>query len=524
MNAVVVAGILPLIKYVRVYDYSRWTQTYLIRKKSEVASKFREYKNFVETQLERKIKAVQSDNGKEYCNKEMDKFFRDFGIQRRLTTIYSPQQNGLAERKNRTLVEAARCMLLESGLPASFWGEAIMTANHVRNRCISKSIDGDIPYKRWTGKSPDVSHLQIFGCKAYVLDKSTNRGKLSKRVSSVDTVRAKNSNFENVKFLEEFESNEHEDIISSETLNGRFKLSDLLGNRDPSGRVDIDICGGENSLEETKAPTVNMQEIPLMQDFEEDEIAGEIVTPDEEIEKMDDSIKTKRGPGRPRKILTGKVGRPKKQYHMIYNQNLPVVVDRSNIEPTSEEDPRYEEIDFVMAASEIPFSEAIHGADKDEWKDAILSEIKSLVINDTWDVVDKPDHAKVVGCRTVLRNKYAADGTLDRRKARVVAKGFTQRPGIDFHDTFAPVARLSSLRLLVALAAKYNLKISQLDVTSAYLNGKIDTEVFMEKPALLQEMLQRIINEEEDDHTLVKKARVMLRDLQGRSTMELRNR
>jgi hypothetical protein len=186
----------------------------------------------------------------------------------------------------------------------------------------------------------------------------------------------------------------------------------------------------------------------------------------------------------------------------------------SNIEPTSDEDPRYEEIDFVMAASEIPFSEAIHGADKDEWKDAILSEIKSLVINDTWDVVDKPNHAKVVGCRTVLRNKYAADGTLDRRKARVVAKGFTQRPGIDFHDTFAPVARLSSLRLLVALAAEYNLKISQLDVTSAYLNGKIDTEVFMEKPALLKEMLQRIIDEE-DDHTLVKKARVMLRDLQG---------
>jgi hypothetical protein len=136
---------------------------------------------------------------------------------------------------------------------------------------------------------------------------------------------------------------------------------------DPSGRVDIDICGGGNSLKETKAPTVNMQEIPLMQeDFEEDEIAGEIITPDKEIEKMDDSIKTKRGPGRPRKILTGTVGRPKKQYHMIYNQNLPVAVDRSNTEPTSDEDPRYEEIDFVMAASEIPFSEAIHIADKDE--------------------------------------------------------------------------------------------------------------------------------------------------------------
>jgi hypothetical protein len=165
----------------------------------------------------------------------------------------------LAERKNRTLVEAARCMLLESGLPALFWGEAIMTANHVRNRCISKSIDGDIPYKRWTGKSPDVSHLQIFGCKAYVLDKSTNRGKFDSKtvegifvgysdypkgyrvwIPSEQKIRISSD----VKFFEEFESNEYEDIISSETLNGRFKLSDLLGNMDPSGRVDIDICGG----------------------------------------------------------------------------------------------------------------------------------------------------------------------------------------------------------------------------------------------------------------------------------------
>ncbi|KAH0815912.1 hypothetical protein GEV33_006880 [Tenebrio molitor] len=266
----------------KAYDYSRWTQTYLIRKKSEVASKFREYKNFVETQLERKIKAVQSDNGKEYCKKEMDKFFRDSGIQRRLTTVYSPQQNGLAERKNRTLVEAARCMLLESGLPASFWGEAIMTANHVRNRCISKSIDGDIPYKRWTGKSPDVSHLQIFGCKAYVLDKSTNRGKFdSKTVEGIFVGYSDNPKgyrvwipseqkiriSRDVKFFEEFESNEYEDIISSETLNGRFTLSDVLGNMDPSGRVDIDIGGGGgDSLEETKTPTVNMQEIPLMQE------------------------------------------------------------------------------------------------------------------------------------------------------------------------------------------------------------------------------------------------------------------
>lgn len=145
-----------------------------------------------------------------------------------------------------------------------------------------------------------------------------------------------------------------------------------------------------------------------------------------------------------------------------------------------------------MNACEISFKQAISGPDKQEWENAICSEIRSLILNNTFDFVDRPTNGEVIKCRTVLRNKYGADGHLRRRKARIVAKGFTQRPGVDFFETFAPVARLSSLRLLVALAAKFNLRISQLDIETAYLNGKMDTEVFMEQPELLGEMLRRI--------------------------------
>ena len=240
----------------------------------------------------------------------------------------------------------------------------------------------------------------------------------------------------------------------------------------------------------------------------------------------------KRGPGRPLKIKTGRSGRPRKQYQMIHDNilideetqpnedipvdgNYPIEENREN-EHQQNEDENYEwhDAELAMSASEIPFSQAIAGPDRLEWREAIYSEIKSLIANDTWEIVKKPVTGKIIGSRTVLRNKYMAEGNLERRKARVVAQGFTQRPGIDFHDTFAPVARLGSLRLLMALAARTGMRISQLDVTIAYLNGQIDTEIFMQKPQLLEEMLKRIVQEEKDAELLVR-AKNMLQNIHG---------
>lgn len=165
-----------------------------------------------------------------------------------------------------------------------------------------------------------------------------------------------------------------------------------------------------------------------------------------------------------------------------------------------------------MCTAEIPFAQAISSDNGEEWRDAIYEEMKCLVEHDTWDIVEKPIDAKVIGSRIVLRDKYGSDGQL--RKARLVARGFSQRPGVDFHDTFAPVARLGSFRLLVTLSVKYGLTINQWDVTTAYLNSEINAEIYMSKPPLLHEMLQRMIKEKPNT-SISAKAKKMMSDIKG---------
>lgn len=165
--------------------------------------------------------------------------------------------------------------------------------------------------------------------------------------------------------------------------------------------------------------------------------------------------------------------------------------------------------------------DALNGPDRKLWLNAVCDEIKSLIANDTWSLVEKPQDAKIIGCRTVLRYKYNSDGTISRRKARVVAQGFSQIAGVDFTDTYAPVARLDSLRLLAAIAAKIGLKLYQLDITSAYLNGEIDKELYMKTPENFREALNLIIATE-NDAEILRKTKRMLVDLEnGRNTCKL---
>jgi len=123
-------------------DYSRWCQVYFLKSKDEAPGKFLEFKRLVENQTGLKIKAFHTDNGREFCNSTMDRMLKESGIQRRLIVSYTSEQNGIAKRKNCTLVETARCLLGQSGLLTSFWAEAVNMANYIRNRCITKALNG----------------------------------------------------------------------------------------------------------------------------------------------------------------------------------------------------------------------------------------------------------------------------------------------------------------------------------------------------------------------------------------------
>ncbi|KAL0821709.1 hypothetical protein ABMA28_005135 [Loxostege sticticalis] len=147
-------------------DFSRKVCVFTLKSKSECLNKFKEYKCLVENQLNVKIKTLRTDNGTEYTNKEFADFLRSSGIKHQTSTPYSPQQNGLAERMNRTLVEKARCMLINANLQNYLWAEAVVTAAYIVNRSPTRALDWKTPEEKWSGKQPIVSHMRVFGCEA----------------------------------------------------------------------------------------------------------------------------------------------------------------------------------------------------------------------------------------------------------------------------------------------------------------------------------------------------------------------
>ncbi|GJU38495.1 retrovirus-related pol polyprotein from transposon TNT 1-94 [Tanacetum coccineum] len=159
-------------------DYSRRCWVYPIKKKSDVFEVFKVYKARVELDSGKKIKCLRTDNGGEYTGDEFDTFCRQEGIKRQFTTAYTPQQNGVAERMNRTLLERARAMLATTSLGKSFWAEAVNTACYVINRSPSTAVELKTPMEMWTGNPVNYSDLHIFGSPVYVMYNSQETTKL----------------------------------------------------------------------------------------------------------------------------------------------------------------------------------------------------------------------------------------------------------------------------------------------------------------------------------------------------------
>ena len=135
-----------------------------------------------------------------------------------------------------------------------------------------------------------------------------------------------------------------------------------------------------------------------------------------------------------------------------------------------------------MEDTPTTISEAYSSPDADLWKEAVRSEMESIMSNGTWEVVDRPYGCQPIGCKWIFKKKLRPDGTIERYKARLVAKGYTQKEGEDFFDTYSPVARLTTIRTLIAVAASYGLIIHQMDVKTAFLNGELDEEIYMDQP------------------------------------------
>ncbi|KAL0858839.1 hypothetical protein ABMA27_011295 [Loxostege sticticalis] len=164
-----------------VDDFSRKVYVYFLKNKLDIKSVFERFKNEVENETDRRIKILRTDNGKEYCNNMFLKCLADSGIKHQTSTPYTPEQNGLAERMNRTLVERAKAMLFDANLKKEYWAEAVATAAYIVNRSPSRVLAEVTPFEKWSGKKPNISHLKIFGSKVMVHIPKQNRLKWDRK-------------------------------------------------------------------------------------------------------------------------------------------------------------------------------------------------------------------------------------------------------------------------------------------------------------------------------------------------------
>lgn len=423
--------------------YSRRMFVYFLKKKNEVFGCFKIFKARVENETNKKIKIFRSDNGGEYVNAEFTKFLNESGIQHQLTVAHTPQQNGISERANRTIVEMARSLLISSNLPNFMWAEAVNTAVYLRNRSETKSLDNKTPFEAWFGRTPNVHHLKVFGCKAIMLNKSPGRSKFSSK--GIECIMVGYST----------ESKAYRVYIPDQRKIVKTRDIKFLENQEKEDNTVIEVIETEKPLqhEEESDGEENFE------DAEEGEIESSVIVISDESSpenKRKPAQKVNKG-GRPKIVRTGTRGRPRK------------VFNSANALETEIENPN-------------TVSEALASQHKEEWLDAMKVEYGNLMRNDTWELVNLPKNRKALKSRWVFNIKRDKNGEVDKFKARLVAKGCSQKYGIDFQETFSPVVRYSSIRILLALAVEYGLEIHQMDVVSAYLNGELKDEIYMQQP------------------------------------------
>lgn len=444
-------------------DFSRKTFVYFLKTKSEVFEKFKSFKVLVENQTGRKIKVLRSDNGGEYINSNFQMFLKDNGIRHQTTVPHSPQQNGVAERANRTIMEAARCMLQDANLAQEFWAEAVNTAVHIRNHCPTKAVMGCTPEEKWTNRKVSIKHFRIFGCVAYALN--PNRKKLDSKCKSYIFV-GYCDDTKGYRLIDpEFPTN----CIKARNVTFlENKLLSKVSNDDSEKTVEQFSQVQNCTHDESRHVQTNLSEPPVQSE-------SSVVNTD----LSDDTILEN---NQRYSVIT--INDSESSRESSPEASDPA--DETYVPDSSEEDDESLSSNMVSVSYEEDtpqnVQEALGGKDAKHWKEAMTSEYESFIDNNCWTLTDRSESHKPVKCKWVFKIKRGLNGELLKYRARLVAKGCTQKYGIDYEETFSPVVRYSTIRTLLALAAEYNMEIEHLDVKTAFLNGDLTETVFMEQP------------------------------------------
>ncbi|KAL0539841.1 hypothetical protein IC582_024062 [Cucumis melo] len=344
-----------------------------------------------------------------------------------------------------------RSMLINSSLPMSLWMYALRTAQYLLNRVPSKSVP-NTPFELWTGRKPSLRHLHVWGCQTEVKIYNPHEKKLDSRTTSGFFIGYPEKSKGYIFYC----PNHSTRIV--ETRNVRFIENDIISGSLEPRKVKIQEVRVEIPSSITSSQVVVPVVVDSLNNPQEQQINGQ--TPHNDIVTNEPVTEG------PKEIELRRSVRSRRS--TIFYDYL-VYLHESEFDLSINNDP-------------VLFSQAIKEDNSTKWLDAMKEELKSMNDNEVWDLVELPKESKRVGCKWVFKTKRDSNDNIERYKARLVAKGYTQKDGIDYKETFSPVSKKDSLRIIMALVAHYDLELHQMDVKTAFLNGNLDEEVFMDQP------------------------------------------
>ncbi|GJR91112.1 putative ribonuclease H-like domain-containing protein [Tanacetum coccineum] len=509
------------------------------------------------TRLKETVRRIRTDNGTEFVNQTLREYYEKVGISHETSVARSPQQNGVVERRNRTLIEAARTMLIYAKAPLFLWAEAVATACYTQNRSMIHRHHGKTPYELLHDKPPDLSYLYVFGALCYPTNDCENLGKLQPKAdigifigyaptkkafriynrrtrriietihvdfdeltamasehsssgpalhemtpvtissglvpnppSSTPFVPPSRSDWDLLfqpMFDESLNPPPYVDLQAPEVIAPIPEVvapEHVVSTGSPSSTtVDQDAPSPSNShtTQETQTPIIShdveednhdievahmgndpyfgipIPEVTSDQSSSTD-VIHTIVPPDHQVSEHN----SKWTKDHPLENIIGDLDRPVSTRLQLHEQALFCYYDA-----------------FLTSVEPKNYKDALTQAC---WIEAMQEELHEFERLEVWELVPPPDKAFVITLKWIYKVKLDELGGILKNKARLVARGYRQEEGIDFEESFAPVARLEAIRIFLAFAAHMNMVVYQMDVKTAFLNGNLREEVYVSQP------------------------------------------
>ena len=487
-------------------DYSRMTKAYAIKTKAEAGDYLEKFLRTSRNEIreDKKVCYIRCDNAPEFLGGKFRSIVDAEKADYNLSPAYTPELNGVAERVNRTLQNKTRALLIDSGLPRTMWHLALDVAVYVHNRTPHKNLEFETPLKIFAPKvNNHLEEMKRFSCIMYMKD-LTEKGKFANQAIKTILVGFSETayivwNLSERKFITTRHARPNEkrlykDMIEMKSLEDKkIENKEKIPEHKETEEKDekSEICEIPEEIEK------QVEKVTTFKGFSKDEnkVFDERIKRLEELlkeNKTGNTTKTKESneeklkrSSRTRKLVNDSSF----QYYQARVINLEKLDFRSQDEKIQncEEDEIKHMLFATLNRDPINYEEAMKTAERGQWKQSVTEEYSSMDENQVWILVERPkfmkngERANIIDSKWVFKTKIEKDGTI-RRRARLVIRGFKDRNIYNLKETYAPVPRLPLVRAVLAIINYYDLEAYQLDVKTAFLNGELEEEIYMEIP------------------------------------------